>query len=213
MSGSYREAAPSPFASGDRRNVGEGCASTSAGDCARQERVPKAELKGKIEIEAEVLGQHCGASIKTRRRWWAKRSEKGKKEYLPALPWLARTENLPSAHMSWVFRRHYTTDGRLVITEEKVERHEYFRAHRSDERLTLQLVPLAGDGVLGDRQEMEEDGDGGGGVEMDGGDGVEDVGMAVMGGHKCFEYREGVRSGGSCMARVALHAVTPVLII
>ncbi|KAK3028837.1 hypothetical protein RJ639_037681 [Escallonia herrerae] len=159
---------------------------------------------------AEVLGQRCGAGVKTRRRWWGKRSEKGKKEYPPAIPWLAGTENLPSAHLPWVFTRHYTADGRLVITEEKVERHEYFRAHRSDGRLTLQLVPLVGDGVLGDRQEIEED-DGGG--EMDGGDGVEDVGKAVMGGGKCFEYREGVRSGGSCMAGVALHAVTPVHIV
>ncbi|KAK2993385.1 hypothetical protein RJ640_007644 [Escallonia rubra] len=168
---------------------------------------------GKIEIEAEVLGQRCGAGVKTRRRWWGKRSEKAKKEYMLAIPWLARTENLPSAHMPWVFRRHYTADGRLVIIEEKVERHEYFRAHRSDGRLTLQLVPLAGDGVLGDRQEMEEDGGSGCGVEMDGGDGVEDVGAAVMGGGKCFEYIEGVRSGGSCMAGVALHAVTPVHIV
>ncbi|KAK3008176.1 hypothetical protein RJ639_013988 [Escallonia herrerae] len=63
--------------------------------------------------------------------------EKGKKEYSPAILWLACTENLPSAHMPWVFRRHYTADGRLVITEEKVERHKYFRAHRSDGRLTL----------------------------------------------------------------------------
>ncbi|KAK2975285.1 hypothetical protein RJ640_001134 [Escallonia rubra] len=119
-------------------------------------------------MEAEVLGQRCGADVKTRRQWWGKRSEKGKKEYPPAIPWLARTENLSSAHMPWVFRRHYTADGRLVITEEKVERHEYFRAHRSDGKLTLQLVPFAGDGVLGDHQEMEEDGGGG---ELDGGDG------------------------------------------
>ncbi|KAK2978572.1 hypothetical protein RJ640_006691 [Escallonia rubra] len=164
---------------------------------------------------AEVLGQRCGAGVKTRRRCWGKRSEKGEKEYPPAIPWLARTENLPSAHMPWVFRRHYTADGRLVITEETVERPEYFRAHRSDGRLTLHLVPLVGDGVLGDRQEMEEDGGGGGsGGEMDGADGVEDVvETAVMGGGKCFEYREGVRSGGSCMAGVALHAVTPVHIV
>ncbi|KAK3002590.1 hypothetical protein RJ639_020825 [Escallonia herrerae] len=94
-------------------------------------------LEGKIEIEAEVLGQCCGASVKTRRRWWGKSSEKGKKEYPPAISWLARIENLSSAHMPWVFRRHYITDGQLVITEEKVERQEYFRVHRSDGRLTL----------------------------------------------------------------------------
>ncbi|KAK3018507.1 hypothetical protein RJ639_003680 [Escallonia herrerae] len=59
---------------------------------------------------------------------------------------------------------------------------------------------------------MEEDGGDGGGGEMDGGDRVEDVGTTVMGGGKCFEYREGVRSDGSCMAGVALHAVTPALV-
>ncbi|KAK3021008.1 hypothetical protein RJ639_046038 [Escallonia herrerae] len=132
--------------------------------------LPEVELKDKIEIEAEVLGQPCGAGVKTRRRWWGKRLEKGKKEYPPAIPWLARTENLPSAHMPWVFRRHYIADGRLVITEKKVEQHD----------------------ILGDCQEMEEDGGGGG--EMDSGDGVDDVGTTVMGGGKCFEYREGVRS-------------------
>ncbi|KAK3018508.1 hypothetical protein RJ639_003681 [Escallonia herrerae] len=100
------------------------------------ERISLKEIS-KIEIEAEVLGQCCGASVKTLPRWWGKSSEKGKKEYPPAISWLERTENLPSAHMPWVFRWHYTADGRLVITEEKVERHEYFRAYRSDGRLTL----------------------------------------------------------------------------
>ncbi|KAK2986701.1 hypothetical protein RJ640_010926 [Escallonia rubra] len=116
-----------------------------------QEFKIEAELKGKIEIEAEVLGQRCRAGVKTRQRWWGKRSEKGEKEYPPAIQWLTCTENMSSAHMPWAFRRYYTVDGRLVITEEKVERHEYFRAHRSDGRLTFQLVPLTGDGVLGDR--------------------------------------------------------------
>ncbi|KAK3032737.1 hypothetical protein RJ639_036921 [Escallonia herrerae] len=86
---------------------------------AGQERVPEAELKGKIEIEAEVLGQCCGASVKTHRRWWGKSLEKGKKEYPPKISWLTLTENPPSAHMPWVFGRHYTADGQLVITEEK----------------------------------------------------------------------------------------------
>uniref|UniRef100_A0A7N0TL31 FAF domain-containing protein n=1 Tax=Kalanchoe fedtschenkoi TaxID=63787 RepID=A0A7N0TL31_KALFE len=44
--------------------------------------------------------------------------------------------------MPWVMRRYHTADGRLVIREEKVRRHEYFRAHRADGRLTLQLIPL-----------------------------------------------------------------------
>ncbi|KAL6179534.1 hypothetical protein ACLB2K_051048 [Fragaria x ananassa] len=67
-------------------------------------------------------------------------------ELPPPIPMLAQTENLHS-HMPWVLKRHYTSDGRLILTEEKVRHHEYFRAHRSNGRLTLQLVPL-GDEVL-----------------------------------------------------------------
>jgi hypothetical protein len=44
--------------------------------------------------------------------------------------------------MPWVLKRYYTSDGRLILREEKVRRHEYFRAHRSNGRLTLHLVPL-----------------------------------------------------------------------
>lgn len=48
----------------------------------------------------------------------------------------------PIPHMPWVLTRHYTTDGRLIITKQKVNHHEYFRAHRANGRLTLHLVPL-----------------------------------------------------------------------
>ena len=64
------------------------------------------------------------------------------KEFPPPIPLVARAENLPS-HMPWVLKRHYTDDGRLILTEEKVKHHEYFRAHRSNGRLTLQLVLLS----------------------------------------------------------------------
>ncbi|CAK7347087.1 unnamed protein product [Dovyalis caffra] len=64
-----------------------------------------------------------------------------KKEFPPPIPLLARTANLPS-HMPWVLKRYYTSDGRLILREEKVRHHEYFRAHRSNGRLTLHLVPL-----------------------------------------------------------------------
>ncbi|KAL5559201.1 hypothetical protein UlMin_035412 [Ulmus minor] len=67
-----------------------------------------------------------------------------KKDFPPPIPSLARTENLPS-HMPWILKRHYTSDGRLILTEEKVKHHEYFRAHRSNGRLTLQLVPMDGE--------------------------------------------------------------------
>lgn len=64
-----------------------------------------------------------------------------KTNYPPPIPLLARTGNL-HARMPWVLRRHYTSDGRLILREERVRYHEYFRAHRSGGRLTLQLVPL-----------------------------------------------------------------------
>ncbi|KAJ6919915.1 hypothetical protein NC651_013755 [Populus alba x Populus x berolinensis] len=44
---------------------------------------------------------------------WAK-----KKEFPPPITLLARTENLPS-HMPWVLKRYYTSDGRLILREEK----------------------------------------------------------------------------------------------
>lgn len=78
-------------------------------------------------------------------RWAPKKMKmKDYMEVPPPIPSLARTENLPS-HMPWILKRHYTTDGRLILTEEKVRHHEYFRAHRSNGRLRLQLVPLDDD--------------------------------------------------------------------
>ncbi|KAG6786241.1 hypothetical protein POTOM_007838 [Populus tomentosa] len=81
--------------------------------------------------------QRCHREKREQR--WAK-----KKEFPPPIPLLARTENLPS-HMPWILKRYYTSDGRLILREEKVRRHEYFRAHRSNGRLTLHLVPLDDD--------------------------------------------------------------------
>ncbi|KAM1204073.1 hypothetical protein ACFX2J_019809 [Malus domestica] len=80
---------------------------------------------------------------------WAQEKEKKRtyEELPPPIPLLARTENLTS-HMPWVLKRHYTTDGRLILTEEKVRHHEYFRAHRSNGRLRLQLVPLDGQALV-----------------------------------------------------------------
>ncbi|XP_018467833.1 uncharacterized protein LOC108839553 [Raphanus sativus] len=66
------------------------------------------------------------------------------REFPPPIPLLAQTENL-LPHMPWVLKRVVTSDGRLILREEKVRHHEYFRAHRSNGRLTLHLVPLDGD--------------------------------------------------------------------
>lgn len=71
------------------------------------------------------------------------------REFPPPIPMLARTENLHS-HMPWILKRYYTPDGRLILKEEKVRHHEYFRAHRANGRLTLQLVPLDDDVLLDD---------------------------------------------------------------
>ncbi|CAH8361164.1 unnamed protein product [Eruca vesicaria subsp. sativa] len=66
------------------------------------------------------------------------------REFPPPIPLLAQTENL-LPHMPWVLKRVVTSDGRLILREEKVRHHEYFRAHRSNGRLTLHLVPLDDD--------------------------------------------------------------------
>ncbi|KAG2321020.1 hypothetical protein Bca4012_055964 [Brassica carinata] len=66
------------------------------------------------------------------------------REFPPPIPLLAQTENL-LPHMPWILKRVVTSDGRLILREEKVRHHEYFRAHRSNGRLTLHLVPLDDD--------------------------------------------------------------------
>ena len=66
------------------------------------------------------------------------------REFPPPITLLAQTENL-LPHMPWVLKRVLTSDGRLILREEKVRHHEYFRAHRSNGRLTLDLVPLDDD--------------------------------------------------------------------
>ncbi|XP_057974675.1 uncharacterized protein LOC131162334 [Malania oleifera] len=100
--------------------------------------------RGKTEIINEE-GVACDAVERrriTRQRdqWW-EMMKKRNGDLPPPIPSLARTENLPS-HMPWVMKRYYTPDGRLIIREEKVRHHEYFRAHRANGRLILHLVPL-----------------------------------------------------------------------
>ncbi|TYI21582.1 hypothetical protein ES332_A06G046900v1 [Gossypium tomentosum] len=85
-----------------------------------------------------------------------KRGQRCKKEFPPPIPSLARTENQPP-HMPWVLQRYYTNDGRLILREEKVKHHEYFRAHRSNGRLTLHLIPLDNEDNDTDVEEEEEE--------------------------------------------------------
>lgn len=117
----------------------------------------------------------CGGVGKHGRRdrsWGTK-----KKEFPPPIPWLAQTENLLS-HMPWVMRRYHTSDGRLIIREEKVKHHEYFRAHRANGRLTLHLVPV-GDHFDEDETpkggEAEEDDEGNAEEDEDAGDAEEEM--------------------------------------
>ncbi|XP_057795900.1 uncharacterized protein LOC131012008 [Salvia miltiorrhiza] len=79
-----------------------------------------------------------------------------KKEFPPPISWLARTESLPS-HMPRVMRKYCTTDGRLIIKEERVRCHDYFLADRSDGRLVLNLIHVDDDdSVVEDAAAVEE---------------------------------------------------------
>ena len=68
-----------------------------------------------------------------------KKQQKEKKEFPPPISLLGRTQSY--------LKRYYTVNGRLILMGE-VKHHKYFRAHRSNGRLTLQLLPLDDD-VLG----------------------------------------------------------------
>ncbi|PIN07381.1 hypothetical protein CDL12_20060 [Handroanthus impetiginosus] len=118
-----------------------------------------------------------------------RRGESPEKEYPPSIPLLARTGNL-MPHMPWVMRKYSTNDGRLVIKEEKVRRHEYFEAHRSNGRLVLNLIPLD-DAVKESCKEHWVEGEENveaTGEEIDGGD--EEIGDPTVEevGTKCIVY-------------------------
>ncbi|KAK7385271.1 hypothetical protein VNO78_30985 [Psophocarpus tetragonolobus] len=80
------------------------------------------------------------AGNKTKAKNSTKKEES--KVFPPPIPLLARTQNLAS-HMPWVLKRYYTSEGRLILKEEKVKHHEYFRAHRANGRLILHLVNVS----------------------------------------------------------------------
>ncbi|XP_022894502.1 protein FAF-like, chloroplastic isoform X2 [Olea europaea var. sylvestris] len=102
----------------------------------------------KTDLDTDVAGR----SMNNRRREMSR--ETAEKIYPPPIPWLARTGNFPS-HMPWVMNKYYTNDGRLIIREEKVKRHEYFEAHRSNGRLILNLIP-SDDEVDDDDDQIDE---------------------------------------------------------
>lgn len=123
----------SPPSSPSFSNIGDYIGMESCYDLRKNE-----DFFTKEEINAADPSQSYWNKIYQRRSAAAAAK---KKEYPPPIPLLARTENLHS-HMPWVLKRYYTTDGRLILREERVKHHEYFRAHRSNGRLTLQLVHL-----------------------------------------------------------------------
>lgn len=113
------------------------------------------DLKENAEEEREGTESPSRRRPTERSRRWG--TTRRNREFPPPIPLLARTENLHS-RMPWVLKRYYTSDGRLILKEEKVRHHEYFRAHRSNGRLTLQLVPLDDD-VHGPRRFDDEEDD------------------------------------------------------
>lgn len=84
----------------------------------------------------------CGGGdggVKEQKNRGRKRKINVEREIPPPIPSLASAENQPG-HSLWELKRYYTSDGRLILKEEKVRHHEYFRVHRSNGRLTLHLV-------------------------------------------------------------------------
>ncbi|KAG6602048.1 hypothetical protein SDJN02_06792, partial [Cucurbita argyrosperma subsp. argyrosperma] len=107
---------------------------------------------------SDISGENCKRDNKM---WGMERKDHN--EYPPPIQLLVRTENLAS-QMPWVLKRHYTDDGRLILTEERLKYYEFFRAHRSNGRLMLQLVAFDDQGY--DESNVEIGGE-------DGGDGEE----------------------------------------
>ncbi|ONI35024.1 hypothetical protein PRUPE_1G510900 [Prunus persica] len=153
-------------------------------DCEKDQVVPNDDEEEEEEGQSGNFRQRL---MGRREQKWAMRN----KEFPPPIPLLARTENLPS-HMPWVLKRHYTSDGRLILTEEKVRHHEYFRAHRSNGRLTLQLVPLD-DEVLISPVACDEGNKDGNGNDNEYDD--QDPQCDDHGDHDDEEYDEGKKDG------------------
>lgn len=152
-----------------------------------------------LETDTEPL-QSCPSKAIARKPWGTTSSRKSSmcakkmKKLPPPLPFQSST----------VMKRYYTNDGRLVITEEKVESPKYhFNAIRADGRLTLQLVePYEPKMVRKSVVEVEE---GGSKVVKSGGEG---------GG---ISYKAAVKAAataatGSCLIvnQNRLHAIRPV---
>lgn len=139
-------------------------------------------------------------------------SKNVKREIPPPITLLARTENLHS-HMPFVLRRYYTSDGRLILREEKVKHHEYFKAHRSNGNLTLQLVPLDDDeSEVEEEEDADDDNDYIENVEENC-DGLELESESERlggGGNMCLSFNNVLMSPSSCFLGLPVPAVKTV---
>ncbi|MED6131379.1 hypothetical protein PIB30_008968 [Stylosanthes scabra] len=98
---------------------------------------------GKIEVVEKKKKQQLNT---------VKKMEK-KRELPPPITLLCGTTKDTTS--SWALKRYHTSDGRLILKEEKVKRQEWFRAHRSNGRLILQLVPLSDDDKVEEHDDDE----------------------------------------------------------
>ncbi|KAF8109904.1 hypothetical protein N665_0089s0024 [Sinapis alba] len=103
--------------------------------------VLSADEENDLVSSSESMSRYNGRIIRREKR---EAKTAAAREFPPPIPLLAQTENL-LPHMPWILKRVVTSDGRLILREEKVRHHEYFRSHRSNGRLTLHLVPLDDD--------------------------------------------------------------------
>ncbi|XP_022772314.1 uncharacterized protein LOC111314961 [Durio zibethinus] len=129
-------------------------ASSLIGDYIGMESCFDLENNKEVCLGVKKDNEYSGVCSRSRGKREQRCRRMMKREFPPPLTWLVRTENLPS-HMPWVLKRYYTSDGRLILREEKVRHHEYFRAHRSNGRLTLHLVPSDDNDEIDDIEDHE----------------------------------------------------------
>ncbi|XAR48586.1 hypothetical protein NMG60_11031458 [Bertholletia excelsa] len=147
------------------------------------------------------------------------------KEYLPPITLLDCADHVP-VYVPWPLQSYHTSDGRLVMREERVANREYFFADRSNGRFTLRLVALdncfPGGNIDGDEEREEYDSESDNVHEPDRGAGEEEVmaepaqemvaiGNTCGGGRKWCSYNVAIRSN-PCMIELTVPAIRSVQI-
>ncbi|XP_011027704.1 PREDICTED: protein FANTASTIC FOUR 1-like [Populus euphratica] len=201
-------------------NVSSLSSSTIVGECIGIESC--LDLKNEDDIftsssnKEETNYESCSQRFhrEKREQRWVK-----KKEFPPPIPLLARTENL-SSHMPWVLKRYYTSDGRLILREEK------FRPLFSsgDERRHViendidQCYDNEDDGEEEQVLEQEHEEDDGENIELEEEEAEEeavhdDQRVPSMesseSAGKCLNYNS-VRTSSTCIFGVPVPAIRPV---